>query len=62
MLMVVYLFYFINDFKISCSDGIVIYLKILGEPTCCTTLPNACSHEEFNGCNGRWIYSCPEQS
>lgn len=35
---------------------------ILGEPTCCTTLPNACSYEEFDGCNGRWIHSCTEQS
>lgn len=35
---------------------------ILGEPTCCTTLPNACSYEEFDGCNGRWIHSCTKQS
>ena len=43
-------------------NEIYFLASIIGESTCCSTLPNACSHEEFDGYHGGWIYSNIEQS
>lgn len=59
-----------NDFSLfhshtwallSCNYYIYIYF-FPGESTHCSNFPNACTNEELDGYNGRWVTSHNEQS